>query len=195
MKYIPNALSIIRILLSFSLLLLVTVFSVITAMSPAFLVIYVITGITDMIDGPLARKLNAVTPMGANLDGLADVVFALMAVITITPILYFNLLSVALIICVFILKFAGMIVGYVRFRQLTMLHTYANKIGAIALFMFPLFLLVFNENTAVVILAIVCFIFLSEETVINSILPEPNRDIKGLHHALQIRRQKKAENE
>ena len=41
--------------------------------STAFLIIYVLCGITDLIDGPIARKTNSTSPLGATLDTVGDV--------------------------------------------------------------------------------------------------------------------------
>ena len=46
--------------------------------SPPFYALYLVAGLTDMIDGLIARKTNTVSTFGARLDTAAD--FALVAV-------------------------------------------------------------------------------------------------------------------
>jgi hypothetical protein len=96
-----------------------------------------------------------------------------------------------------VLKVAGMIVGYVRYRQLMMMHTYAAKSVAFMAFVFPLVYHIsnFGINTLVVFLGIWIYLYLLEEIAINTLLPEPRRDISGIMQALRIRREKKAQNE
>jgi len=188
-KYIPNALSISRIILAISLLF-------IPALSPLFLAVYVVAGVTDMIDGPIARKLDAVTSLGANLDGIADYTFTAIGIFTIVPALKPHPTVVIIIVAmIIVMKGTGMIVGFIRYRQLMMMHTYGAKTGAMLAFLFPLVISVtgFDVNIMAVFLGLYVFLFLTEEIIINLILPEPNRDICGLKDAIRFRREKQNE--
>ena len=55
------------------------VFSILLLMFPAFssgfYFMYLAGGITDMIDGAVARKTNSVSSFGSRLDSLADFIF------------------------------------------------------------------------------------------------------------------------
>lgn len=42
------------------------------ALSQVFYVLYIIAGVTDMIDGTVARKTNTVSEFGSRLDTVAD---------------------------------------------------------------------------------------------------------------------------
>ena len=70
MKHIPNILSASRISLCLPLLLA-------DAMTLPFWVLYLIAGLTDMLDGFLARRWRVESKLGAKLDSLADFVFVL----------------------------------------------------------------------------------------------------------------------
>ena len=70
MKHIPNILSASRIALCLPLLM-------VDAMTLTFWGLYLIAGITDMLDGFLARKWGMESKFGARLDNLADFVFVL----------------------------------------------------------------------------------------------------------------------
>ena len=65
MRLLPNILSVSRGIAGFTMLL----FSV---FSPWFWVLYCWGGISDMIDGALARKLNSANGTGAVIDGIMD---------------------------------------------------------------------------------------------------------------------------
>ena len=67
-KQIANIITSSRILCSICLLLS-PVFSV------AFYIMYLFCGITDMVDGTIARKTKSVSETGARLDTVADIVF------------------------------------------------------------------------------------------------------------------------
>jgi CDP-diacylglycerol--glycerol-3-phosphate 3-phosphatidyltransferase len=189
-KYIPNILSSTRIFLVVLLLVLTLFVFEDFALSLPFLVIYTIAGITDMIDGPIARKFNVTSPLGANLDGIADYFFVVVALVTIIPALNFNAFSIAIVIGFVILKVAGMIVGYIHYKQLMMMHTYLSKAGAMFAFLFPLVHAIYPyENTILIFLGAYVYLFLVEEIAINIVMPEPKRDIKGIFQAIEIRRQ------
>ena len=65
MKYIPNVLSFSRIILSIVLFYL-------NPEKLPFILIYIICGITDILDGFIAHKINITSELGAKLDSFAD---------------------------------------------------------------------------------------------------------------------------
>jgi cardiolipin synthase len=66
-KYIPNTLSIARIFLSFLLVPLI-----LNNKIPAGIIVFVMAGISDFLDGYYARKFNVTSNLGAMLDPLGD---------------------------------------------------------------------------------------------------------------------------
>ena len=68
-KYIPNVLSVIRIILVF---VFVAVFFVYPDNREIALIVFITSGVTDVIDGRLARYKNWVTQTGKILDPVAD---------------------------------------------------------------------------------------------------------------------------
>ena len=75
-----NAISIIRIPASIALLFC-------RAFSPAFYVFYIAAGLSDMLDGFVARKTDTVSKLGARLDTIADFVFVVVCLIKLLPVL------------------------------------------------------------------------------------------------------------
>ncbi len=81
---LPNALSLIRVALVpafVATLLFMREIEVWGIIVPA--IIYVITGLTDMLDGKIARKYNLVTDFGKFIDPLADKFMVIASMITI----------------------------------------------------------------------------------------------------------------
>ena len=81
---LPNTLSLIRVLLVplfVAALLFMRDIPVWGFIVPA--VIYILTGLTDMLDGKIARKYNLVTDFGKFIDPLADKFMVLSSMITI----------------------------------------------------------------------------------------------------------------
>ena len=77
---IPNCITVLRIIGTFALLFL----------SPAelsFLIIYLVCGLTDILDGWLARKLKVTSAMGSRLDTAADLFYYIVIAIKIFPAL------------------------------------------------------------------------------------------------------------
>ena len=68
MKHLPNILSSLRIVGAVALLLS-------NVSSILFWVLFIVCGISDIVDGWLARKLKCVTRTGALLDSVADICF------------------------------------------------------------------------------------------------------------------------
>ena len=80
MKGLPNVISILRIAGSTSLL-----FCVVKGWP--FWTLYALCGLSDMLDGWLARKLHAESKTGAVLDSVADIVFVACCAIRLLPVL------------------------------------------------------------------------------------------------------------
>jgi len=170
---LPNALSISRLILCLPLLFL-------TPLSGWFLLVYTIAGVTDMIDGPLARHTKKVTRFGANLDAIADMLFIFVVLFRILPILQLRSFEYIWIVVVILMKFLSLFVGYMRHKELVFLHTFANKFMVLSLFAFPLFALFVDLNDVMLPLLIIATIALTEDLIINSTSKMPERDVKGL---------------
>ena len=80
MKRLPNDISAFRIAGSIGLL-----FCDVSGLP--FWVLYALCGISDMVDGWLARKLHAETKAGAILDSVSDIVFVACCAIRLLPVL------------------------------------------------------------------------------------------------------------
>ena len=80
MKRLPNVISALRIAGSFGLLFC-------DVAGWLFWALYALCGISDMVDGPLARNLQAESKTGAVLDSVADIVFVACCAIRLLPVL------------------------------------------------------------------------------------------------------------
>ena len=75
-----NTITIIRILCSIAILFC-PVFSV------AFYSFYITAGLSDMIDGWVARRTNTVSEFGSKLDTVADVIFVVVCLVKLLPVM------------------------------------------------------------------------------------------------------------
>ena len=56
--------------------------------SVGFLVVYTLTGLTDVLDGWLARKTGTASDFGARLDSAADLLFYAILLLRLFPVLW-----------------------------------------------------------------------------------------------------------
>lgn len=131
MKNIANYISISRIIMSI-LLIITKTFSI------PFYILYIYCGLSDMLDGFLARKYKITSEIGAKIDSIADIVFILVSIVKILPILNLSKVICIWVIIIAMIKICNVICGYVYYKKLTLPHTIANKITGLALFITPL---------------------------------------------------------
>ncbi|MBE6665695.1 MAG: CDP-alcohol phosphatidyltransferase family protein [Ruminococcaceae bacterium] len=103
-----------------------------------FYVLYLFCGLTDMIDGTIARKTNTVSSFGSKLDTVADFVFMAVCVIKLLPMINIPVWLWISIAVIAIIKVTNVVLGFVRRKKLVVLHTVLNKITGLLLFFLPL---------------------------------------------------------
>ena len=126
-KGIPNLLSASRIVLCLPLLL-------VDAMTLPFWVLYLIAGLTDILDGFLARRWDMESKFGARLDSLADFVFVLAVGYKLLPWLKLPATLWMMIGIIALVKVVNAICSYVVRHRIEYLHTKANKLTGFLLF-------------------------------------------------------------
>jgi len=195
MKFLPNALSSLRIILAVAL---IPFFREPFRTLPISL--YIVAGLTDAIDGPLSRKIRgAQSAFGARLDGFADLLLIGISFFVFVPAMNVFASIFWLFLGAFSFKIASVLIGFIRFRQVTTTHTIANKLFAIAWFFVPVlyFFLSVSFGLDVYISLGVYFIFIfifallatAEEIGILLLLKEPDNDIKSIFHVKESNRQ------
>ena len=108
------------------------------AFSRSFFVLYLAAGLTDMIDGPVARKTGTVSELGAKLDTAADCVFVTVCLWKLLPSLAVPLWLWIWIVLIALIKMINIISGYVIQKRFVAMHTIMNKVTGILLFILPL---------------------------------------------------------
>ena len=99
------------------------------ALSPAFYAIYIAAGLTDMIDGTIARKTGSVSGFGAKFDTAADAVLVAACLIKLQPVLDVPVWLYVWIGVIALIKAVNLISGYVMRKQWIALHTVMNKVA------------------------------------------------------------------
>ena len=112
-------------------------------LSGGFFFLYALTGVTDVLDGWIARKTNTESDFGARLDSAADLLFYAVMLLRVFPALWQALpgsiwYAVAFIVLV---RLAAYLTAAVKYRRFASLHTYLNKFTGFAVFLIPFWLL------------------------------------------------------
>ena len=145
-----------RILLSLLLLFFPT-------LSPGFYGLYLAAGLSDMLDGFVARRTNSASPLGAKLDSMADIVFLAVCLIKLLPVLALPVWLWVWVGLIALLRLVNILSGFVCRKKLVLLHTRANKLTGALLFLLPLSLGFLNiAYTAVPLCALASFAAIQE---------------------------------
>ena len=108
------------------------------AFSPPFFALYIIAGLTDMIDGTVARKAGTVSEFGAKLDTMADFALVAACLIKLVPVLELPVWLWLWIGGIALIKAINLLTGYVHGKGLVAPHTVMNKVTGVLLFALPL---------------------------------------------------------
>ena len=130
-KHIANIITGSRIILSLPILL-------IPLTSAWFYALYLLCGLSDMIDGTVARRTNSASDFGARLDTLSDFVFMSVALIKFVPHFHIPIWLWIWIGIIAMIKLGNAALGFVRTKKLIFPHTVLNKVTGLLLFLLPL---------------------------------------------------------
>ena len=128
MKHLPNVISALRIAGSVGLLFF-------DVAGWPFWVLYALCGISDMVDGWLARKLHAETKAGAVLDSVADIVFVACSAIRLLPVLEISTWLWIWAGVIVLVKIVNQISALAVYKRFCFPHTLANKLTGFLLFL------------------------------------------------------------
>ena len=126
--HLPNVISILRIAGSIGLLFC-------DVFSWPFWVLYASCGISDMVDGWLARMFHAETKAGAALDSVADIVFVACCAIRLLPVLEIPAWLWIWAGVIVLIKMVNQVSALVVCKRFCFPHTVANKLTGLLLFL------------------------------------------------------------
>ena len=132
--------------------------------SLGFYITYLIGGFSDMIDGTIAVKTNAVSSFGSKLDTVADFIFMAVCAVKLLPMMNLSVLLWIWIAVIAIIKFANIVMEFVRRKKLVDYHTVLNKITGFLLFLLPLTLQFIKPTYSFALVCTVATIAAVQET-------------------------------
>jgi CDP-diacylglycerol--glycerol-3-phosphate 3-phosphatidyltransferase len=173
MNHIPNILTGLRIFCS-ALLVATPIYTI------RFYLLYLVCGITDFLDGRLARKFHAASKAGASLDNIADYALLTSTAIKVLPTLEVEVWSLIWGICMLIAHVTSSIIAWVKYKRIVVLHTLANKLLGGAVYAIPL-LAGFGNQTLLVsaVSAFMCF-SVPEEIYLILTSKQLEPDVRGI---------------
>lgn len=176
-KRIPNYITLIRIIGTILLLFQ-------DSLSLNFFILYFLCGLSDILDGYVARKLRITSKFGARLDSIADMFFIISVLTKILPNLKLQLWMIFWIVFISAIKLLSFIIGYLKFHEVAFLHTYSNKFTGIFLFFTPLIYNLFGLNISVSSVCSIATLAAFEELLIILKVKNLDLNIRGIYKIL-----------
>lgn len=129
---IPNCITLLRMVSTVVMVFL-------EPLSQAFFTVYTFAGVTDVLDGFIARLTKTMSKFGAKLDSIADLLFYTVMLLKILPKLlellpWYIWAAVAVVLA---LRLAAYIAAAVKEKQFAAHHTILNKITGFTVFCVP----------------------------------------------------------
>lgn len=175
-KNFPNFITVTRIIGTICLLFL-------DAFSRPFYIVYTIAGLSDVLDGWLARRLKVSSELGAKLDSIADLLFYSVMAIKVLPILLQKLpaeiwIAVGIIL---VLRLCSYLVAAWKYKRFASLHTYMNKLTGAGVFLIPYTILLPIFIPFCAVLSVIAGIASGEELFIHIRNKEYHSDVKSIN--------------
>ena len=126
-----NIITLVRVVCSLSLLFF-------PVFSPSFYTLYIVAGVSDMIDGTVARRTGTASEFGSKLDSAADFVMVAVCLIKLIPVLEIQSWLFIWIAIIALIKVINLVSGYVLHKEFVAAHTMMNKVAGMLLFILPL---------------------------------------------------------
>lgn len=185
LKSVPDILSFVR-------LLLVPVVWTLAALGMSFWTgaALLAAGLTDVLDGVIARRWSIITPYGSRLDSIADTLMEISmagAVLILRPDIF---TGQALILSLWMaIEVSSILLGWIKFRRIANLHLYLTKAAGVAAYAFVIYTFLIGYSEALFYAAVTLLIISSLECLLLQLLARSvDEHMKSIYHAYRARR-------
>lgn len=148
--------------------------------SVLFWIFYILGGLSDFLDGFIARKWKQQSKVGAKFDSIADMIFTIAIAIIVIINIHISAWMWICIVVIALLRGAAYGIGFYKYRTFTSMHTFLNKVSGVLIFIFPLLYVLLGFNISGIIIFIATFLSSLEEVLIILKSKDLNRDCKGI---------------
>ena len=174
-KNLPNYITSLRIIGTMAMLFM-------KPLSKIFLVTYAVAGITDVLDGFIARKMGSISELGSKLDSAADLLLYFVMLVKIFPVMWVTLphaiwFAVGAIVAV---RFCAYMVAAIKYKRFAAQHTYMNKASGLAVFTIPFAIVTIIAVPFCWGVCVVAMIASMEELIIHLLSKEYNPNKKTI---------------
>lgn len=149
-------------------------------LSALFFIIYALCCASDIFDGYVARKTKTTSKLGETLDSIADFILVAVLLVILIPLLAWEWWMIYWIGIIALTRFLSLGIGFVKYRAIPFLHTYANKVTGIALVCFPIMFRALGISVTAFILCGVASLSALEELIITIRSKTLNRNTKSV---------------
>lgn len=135
-----------------------------------FYVIYTFCGITDVLDGFVARMTGKTSEFGSKLDSLADLLFYGTMLVKLLPRMFSAMPNAipVMVASLLVLRICSYLIAAFRYKKFASLHTYMNKLSGFFCFMMPYMIDIVPENIVYCVVYAIAVAAGLEELIIHS---------------------------
>ncbi len=173
-RYLPNLISIMRIFLTILMIPFAGHIQI-------FFTLYLLSGLSDVLDGYIARKTGTQSQFGAKLDSFADLI---MFTAIIWSLIEFHgdfiIKSRPLFSGVLVIRIANLLLAWWKYRRFVILHSWGNKATGILVFLAPFLLYFFHSTLTVKLILEFAVLAAVEEGIIHLKSPYPELNRRSL---------------
>lgn len=129
-----------------------------TPFSTGFYLTYIIGGLSDILDGFVARRFHLESKLGAKLDTIADIIFVAVILVKILGGGYIPMWVILWTIGIAVIKGINIACGFVIRKKFVAEHTVLNKISGALVFALPLYLNILSGKMVEALMALTCIL-------------------------------------
>ncbi len=150
-------------------------------MKMIFVLLYFIAGVTDALDGYIARRFDICSDLGADLDTYADILYFLGSAVFIYVLAKDALLeNIWYLAAILVLLVTEVIISSIKFKKPLFIHTILAKFSAFMVFLTVLMMAITQINTLLLVTILVYGVSFTENILIFIIKGEVPVNYKGL---------------
>ena len=128
-----------------------------------FVAFYLLCGVSDVLDGYIARKMHTENEKGAMLDSIADLFFAIAYAVKILPLLSLPLWVWIWTIVIAVTKIINILITSKKTHTLSIEHSFENKLTGLLLFLLPISIYYVDVKYGAVLACIVATVTVIKE--------------------------------
>lgn len=182
-KYIPSVITVFRLISSIVLLFM-------APFQTPFFILYSLCGISDVVDGCLARIWKVESDKGAALDSTADLLFYSVFMIRFIPVLRRELpiWGWCYLFLVLSIRALSYLTVALKFHRFAAVHTYGNKLTGIAVFGTPYLKFALSMPHIALLVGTIGFLAAIDEWLIHICSNEYRPEIKSFVRLLKAKK-------